>query len=407
MNSAMQEWKRKGHLPLAAMVGVTGSSIFSYASGVFMEPMTREFGWSRTEYFFVVTLQMLCNLVAVPVVGVLIDRFGSRAIALPGCLVFMAGIALLGMASGSVVQWWALGMVLIVCTAPVSQPVWVAPVARQFHASRGLAMATALSGNGVGTMIWPILSTVAIAWVGWRAGWALLAVLWGVVALPLTMLLFFDGEQQRPAVAAAAGPSLRGLKPVIASRPFQFLTLSGCLFSCAVFGLSVHIVPMLHAQGVASGHAAMLAGLVGLAAIVGRVGTGYLLDRYPAKPVGICVFLLPVAYCLAIANASGSISLLAIAAGCLGLGAGAEIDVVPFIAARLFDRRIFGSIYSIVVACFGICASAGPLLAGALYDATGSYEPFLLAAGGLAMAGACLMLLMPSIDGEAGDVIAA
>jgi MFS family permease len=81
-------------------------------------------------------------------------------------------------------------------------------------------------------------------------------------------------------------------------------------------------------------------------------------------------------------------------AALLGLAAGAEVDVVTFVAARRFDQRIFGALYAIIIAAFGGAASMGPLIAGALVDRYGTYGMFLVTAAGLSAAGAVLMSMV-------------
>ncbi|MFC4595836.1 MFS transporter [Sphingobium tyrosinilyticum] len=396
MSAAKQEWARMWPLPLVAMIGITGSASVGYSASVFMEPITREFGWTRAEFFSAVTMQMIAGMLIIPFVGLLIDRLGSRVLAIVGTVTFVMSFSALGLANGALWQWFLLAGLQIIGAALITQPVWVKPVIGQFDASRGLAMAIALSGNGVANTIWPFIAAALIEWVGWRAAYMSIALGWAAVSLPLTLLFFRDGRRVKGAATVAANsPAARPpLLPTVLSAPFLFLTASGALFSCAVFGLTLHLVPLLRGAGVTTVTAGAIAGLAGISAVIGRLGTGYLLDRLPTRLVGIIVFVLPIIVCSLLWTGAGAVPLYMLAAILLGLAAGAEIDVVTFIASRQFDQRIFGSIYAVVIASFGGAASLGPLLAGALFDARGNYDVFLLCAASLSAIGAMLMAMV-------------
>ena len=112
-------------------------------------------------------------------------------------------------------------------------------------------------------------------------------------------------------------------------------------------------------QGLELTTAAWIAGLIGLFAIIGRIGAGYLLDHLPTRPLAVIAFGLPFLVMALLASAGGSIPMLMAAAIVLGISGGAETDIVTYLASRTIDRRIFGTIYAFIQAGLSILARHG------------------------------------------------
>jgi MFS family permease len=145
------------------------------------------------------------------------------------------------------------------------------------------------------------------------------------------------------------------------------------LMSVSFHGYIVHLVPLLTDRGLSAQSAALTASLAGGAALVGRIGIGYLLDRFFAPSVAVwffCGFALGIF--LLWSGAVGGWVFVAVVL--VGLGLGAELDVMPYMVSRYFGLRAFGEIYSYTFAVFTLGGVVGPLLMGAGFDATGSYS---------------------------------
>jgi nitrate/nitrite transporter NarK len=125
-------------------------------------------------------------------------------------------------------------------------------------------------------------------------------------------------------------------------------------------------------------------------ALVGRLGIGYLLDRFFAPYVAayfFCGFALGMFLLW-----SGMVGGWAFVAMVLvGLGLGAELDVMPYAVSRYFGLGAFGEIYGYTFAAFNLGGVVGPLLMGAGFDATGSYNLVLATFGVAALTAAGLM----------------
>lgn len=378
--SAKEEWARMWPVPLTTMLGISGTALFSGSSGVFLLEMTRAFGWSRTQFSLGLSLQLLLSVLLAPIIGRVVVRWGSRRVALAGIGTLTIGISTLGLASGSLWQWYLLCTFLMLCMTLVHPTVWITAVVSHFRTSRGLSVAIALAGAGLGNALWPLTASAYVRWLGWRIALPALALTWTAFALPLTCKYLRTAKRERP--IDRASPSLldgRGsFVTLLRSRAFVGLMLSGSLFGCMSFGFTVHLVPIAREHGfslVAAGGVASVAGLAGLA---GRILTGFVLDRFAARSIGICLFMLPVASGLLLIFAGHSFAAMLIAAILFGLATGGENDLVTFVASRLLELNAFTRAYAVIIALFSITASVGPFLAGYIFDRTGSYQTFLI-----------------------------
>ncbi|WP_298690593.1 MFS transporter [uncultured Sphingomonas sp.] len=396
--SARDEWAASWPLPFVAMLGVAGSATFAFSSGVFLAPMTAEFGWSRAQFSSAFLLQMIVLLVAMPMVGRLVDRFGPRRIALSGIGMAAVGLASLGWVNtGSLFVWAAACAVQAGLTVAVTPPVWITPLALRFDRSRGLALALGLAGVGVAIAIWPVLAALAVQTVGWRWAFVLLALYWPVLMLPLTLFLFRVGPARRHPPVSTTGEAFRYL-PVLRSRTFVCITAAGALFAIASFGLTANLVPILRGEGISLTAAAGIAGLTGIASIAGRVGTGFLLDRLPTRLIGTAIFVLPIVVGALLWQGSTDAAIVAVVV--LGLAAGAETDVVVYLAARHFAGSGFATIYAVASAVFGVCAAIGPLTAGIIFDRTGAYTGFFILIAPLVVGATTMLWCVPKLPGN-------
>jgi predicted MFS family arabinose efflux permease len=272
---------------------------------------------------------------------------------------------------------------MAMATLPVQATIWTSAVASRFEASRGLALAVALSGAGVAGFIFPVLGTYLIETFGWRTAFAAQGGIWAALTFPL-LFLFFRGanDRQRKHRNVSDAPAvLAGVPTAEAMRSFIYVRLFGAclLFTFTIIALVMHFLPILTDHGVSRTAAASVASMIGLFSIVGRLATGYLLDHFRASSVGAIAFLLPIVSCLLIEFAGTQAVAQLIAAAFIGLALGSEIDVVVYLTTRHFGLKNFGAIYGGLLAALSFGTAFGPLAAAAVFDHYGSYSPFLLA----------------------------
>jgi MFS family permease len=132
----------------------------------------------------------------------------------------------------------------------------------------------------------------------------------------------------------------------------------------------------------------------GGAGIIGRLCTGFLIDRFPPQRIQTCILLLSAAGTLILAFAETSPVAL-IGAALLGIGLGSEADVAPYLLARYFGRKHFSVLYGLTWTAYAVGGATGPMVVGHLYDRAGAYLPiFIVGLACVALAAAILSLFL-------------
>jgi MFS family permease len=395
--NAATEWRSFWFLPFTAALGYSTSVIHVYSLGPYIGPLGQEFGWSRAQISVGISVASFISAIFCIPVGILVDRVGPRRIALIGILAMCSAYALLSTTTGGTVNWIVLWCLIALGTLWVQATVWTSAVASRFEVSRGLAFAITLSGGSLSATVFPMLATWLIGLYGWRTAFAAQAGIWAALVLPILFLFFrgaYDGVHRERAVAARVATPLTGLtlSEGLRSPTLYKLLMAAGLFSFTAIGALVHFVPILTGNGATPLAAAGVASLIGIFSIVGRLGTGTLLDRFPGHLVGACAFLLPIITSgLLLLDGSNPIS-QSIAAAFLGLTVGSEVDVIAYLAARHFGLKSFGALYGAMVMALSLGTAFGPLAAGAVFDHFGSYAQFLMLST-LLMAASAIALL--------------
>lgn len=379
--SAIAEWKSYWTLPIAGALGYATSVIHIYGLGPYISPVSEAFGWSRTQTTGGLTVAtLLAAALSIPV-GMAVDRYGSRWLGIAGVILLSLAFGLLGTATGTSANWYLLWIFVAFSGVMIQATVWTSAVATRFSASRGMAFALTLCGASVASAVFPVLGTLLVKHYGWRSAFAWHAGLWLVLALPV-ILLFFRGARDgggKTQSAPTAPDALTGvpLKEGYRSSVFIRLAFASLLFTFTILALMVHFIPILTDRGANAMSAAGIASLIGLFSIVGRFGTGFLLDRFPASRVGAAVFLLPVLGVALMLTAGGSPLALSLAAALIGLTLGAEVDVIAFLTTQHFGLKNFGGFYGGLLVALSSGTATGPITAAKVFDATGSYTGFL------------------------------
>jgi len=373
------EWTKSWPVVFTSTIGLAVSTIHIYSLGLFIEPLEREFGWGRTEITAGLMIVSIVSVVLAPIIGILIDKFGARRIGLPGVVFYCIAIALLATIGPFVWMWllcWGLVALGSVC---IKSTVWTAAVASHFTSGRGLALALALCGTGVGQALLPFITNQLLAQYGWRGAYLTLAGLGAVISLPLMIFFFFDAHEEsrrkRGALARDARRQVGGVtvKEGLTSSGFFRLAAAALFASAAIVAMVVHFVPMLTTAGLSRASAAAIAGVVGIASITGRISCGYMLDRFNGRIVGAVSFVLPSLACLFFLNFDGSSGQALAIAVVVGLSLGAEIDVVAYLATRYFGMQNFATLFGTIAGLLSLGAGLGPLLVGMMFDRYGNY----------------------------------
>jgi MFS family permease len=379
---ARNEWKAGWTVVLASGFGFVVSGIHLYSIGLFLEPLEREFGWARSAITGAMMIPSVFAFFLSPLFGHFVDRWGARRIGLAGATSYCVAFALFGLTGAQIWNWWLLWVLLALCLVLVKPTVWSAALSSRFAIGRGFALAVALCGTGVGSLVTPLAANFLIDRFGWRLAFARLGLGWAAIILPILLLFFFDARDigRRTATASPAPGVLAGLtvRQGLRSRSFYTLALVALIATTMIVGTVVHLVPMLSGTGIARATAAGIAGTLGITSIIGRLSVGLLLDRTKGPQVAAISLALPAVSALLLLLAPGSVPVAIAAAAVLGLSIGAELDSVIYLATRYFGLRNYGALFGFIAALISIGTGLGPLTGSALFDHFGSYQPFLL-----------------------------
>ena len=382
---------------VASLVGIAcGASPIPYNSiGFLLGPLHDEFGWSFRDISLGLTICGIAGSLLVPVYGSLSDRLGVRPVALFSLLAFGISFAALAFIPGSLAGYWLLWLVVGILGFGSTPVTWTRGVNLWFFRHRGLALGITLVGTSLTAILVPPLAAYSVQNFGWRMTFPILAILPLFVALPLGLLLFREPTvEQRPAELTVAGGALPGvtLREAVRGYRFWLIWISILCVAFAYGGVFIHLAQMLVGHGFSLTSAAAIVSTQGIAIIVGRIGTGFLLDRFWAPLVTLPLLSAPAIACWLLAGDGLTAGLAVMCAVILGLATGAETDLIAFLAGRYFGMAHYGKIYGMLYLPFGLASSVSPAAYGWVRDVTGSYDAMLYVAIGLFVGGAMMLL---------------
>lgn len=376
------EFKSHRLLLVSAALGLTASmnAVMIYSLGSFIDPLNRQFGWDRGSISFAVSVLTFGVFLAGPGVGKLADRYGAAAV---GALsLFLYGAVVLAMSLFlSSLPLFLLSYFVIAIVGVGSTPiVLVRPITASFDRRRGLALGIALTGAGLAGFWVPNAVTEAIAQGGWRAGYWVIAAT-AMLAAPLVWFGFRPHER-RSRVADAQRPPEPGLTLVEARRTpaFWFATVLAVTMALGVGGMIVHLIPLFKDLGADARTAARLASIIGIASAVGRLLIGMALDRFRA-PFVTTIVLAMGATGIGLLGVGG-LDTGIVAVAMIGLLLGAELDLLAYMASRIFGQKAFGAIYGWLYSMYSIGFGLSPFLIGISRDAFGNYQVALAGSAG-------------------------
>ncbi|MCU0623478.1 MAG: MFS transporter [Gemmatimonadaceae bacterium] len=399
---------------VGAAAGVTGMSV--YALSILIGPLTEAFGWSREQLGAAKTVATAGFMLTAPFVGILADRIGARPLAMGSLAALAAAMFWMTQIGPSVASFYLSFFALAVVGGATTPLVWTRAVATWFRDKRGLAMALTLSGPGVIGVVTPTLLDTLIERFDWRAAYVTMGCFAALALIPVG--LWF--RENRPATAASAAiatgasataattmaPITVGAAPTTRATPttngytvgealrtrwFWQIALAFVLVGAVVSALMVHLVPLMMDAGLGRTLAVRIAGVLGLSVIFGRLLTGWLVDRFHPPYVAAAFLIMPVFGCLLLTGETVTPLIVICAIAFIGLAAGSEVDLVPYLTARYFGLRAYGRIYSWMFIAFYAGVAVGPLLLGRIYDRDGHYDTGLLLAIPVLAAGVALV----------------
>lgn len=369
------------------LLGYAPMVVFPF--GVFVKSLVQDFHSNRTEISFAFTLANIMVSFSSPLAGRLVDRFGARRVVLPSTLILGVLLVCFQFVTGSLWQLYVLFLALGFVGSGTAPVPYCKVVSTWFDRQRGLALGLTMAGIGIGAMFMPTIAQRLISHVGWRSTYAIMGFATLILAIPIVALLLrnnpedlglfpdgvVDSRTRGERNSVKTGLTWRAAR---SSGTFWLMAGAFSLAGASVHACVIHLVSLLSDRGIRADHAALASSTLGIALLFGRVGSGYVLDRFFAPYVAV-FFFSGVACGLFLLWIGAGGATVFLAAFLIGLGMGAEGDLIAYLTSRYFGLLSFGEIYGYLFSAFTLAGALGPLLMAKGYDRTGSYQmPLLL-----------------------------
>jgi len=395
------EFQRGWRVLLASSVGIGAglSGLAFYTFGAFILPLEEAFGWSRGDVNKAASFLIIGTAITAPIVGTIIDKYGTRRVGLWSTFGLSAGYFALTQLNGNIFTFYAAWLIMALIGGGTTPVVWTRAINIWFDRARGLALGLTLAGSGLTGIFGPLFCTLLIGAYGWQGGYAGVGGLIILVALPVLIVMFKEDVPQTADLTVSSSTTsqdpntLVGLTLNQGIRSLHFWIIAGGFFmvSGVVAGLIINVVPMLIDRGLTAVNAAQIAGTLGIAVVIGRIGIGYLIDRIRAPLVARILLGFTALGCVLLTIEGAPVWVAIISVMSMGLAAAAEVDLLAFLTSRYFGMRAYGKIYGWQITSFYVGAAIGPLLVGSAYDYFNSYVQVLFTSGALLLLGAAIV----------------
>ena len=377
------------------IVSASGCAMFarnaagSLTLSVFLYPMARELGWSRTLIAGGSSIGGLISIFGSPISGWAVDRIGSKWVLVIGILILGASTFCLGIVTNiqSFYLFYGIARFLFIGPIPIAASV---VVSRWFIRVRGRAMGVLFLCQSSGMALIPYLSALSIQGVGWRETWMFVGIgVWLIALFPVLLFIVQtpeniglnpdasedsteDSSQDEMSLSSYTGEIDWTLREAIGTIPLWIFAITTGLMFLIQSGTNVHQVAYFIDKDISASWAALAVSLSGVTAGLSSVLWGWLIDRFPSRWVFCSVALVMAGSIGVFPFIAGSLGALSFSA-LFGISVGGILVVPPVLYAQHYGRRSLGVIRGVTEPCVAIGQAAGPVLSGGVYDLTGSY----------------------------------
>lgn len=383
--SAANEWRSGWSLVLGAAIGVTLLNVGFMSAGTFVAPLEQAFGWSRAEISSGTIVVALTGVFVGPLVGLVVDKWGARRVVLPGAVLYGLILALFGTLDGSLIRYLALWLALAGASQLIMHTVWATAVSTHFSAGRRLAISFTMMGSGITTIIAPVMANFLIEQHGWRMAYVIMGLGWSGFVVTVGYFLFHDHHSRRRKERTddiAPPAELTGYTVRDGLRSAAFIKILSTVFICNLLNIALvfHLVPLLSWSGLTRSAAVFVASSLGFSMLAGNMLFGLIGERIPARLFAAIAVAAPAISCVMLLQPDGSTAERTIAVCIFGLCAGSQMPAFTYLASRYFGLRSFATLRAFLLSGTTVAAAIAPVVAGLIFDGTGSYA-LLLKAG--------------------------
>jgi MFS family permease len=375
--------------------------------GVFFNSLAGEFEWSRAAISGASSLAFILSGVFAIIIGRLNDSYGPRNL-MRAAAVFMGAGAML---MSQVAEMWQLYVfygVIFGMGLGAIDVIALTTMARWFTHSRGLMTGIVKVGTGAGQFSIPFIASILIATYGWRLayiaiGAAVLIILFGVAQLlkpnPNSCNLQSATDVEHPSKSSVAERDHISTRGAIQTTQLWLICGVSVLTVFCLLIILVHIVPHASDLGLSATQSAGVLSTIGAVSMLGRFASGVTIDRTGSKPIMIVCFILLICVLFWLQMAD-SLWMLYLFAGIYGLAHGSFFTAISPLVAEIFGIGSHGAIFGIVVFSGTVGGSIGPIVAGQLFDITGSYTMTFRLITLMSIVGLGLILLVKPIEAQ-------
>lgn len=391
LDSDGDEWLLGRRIVLAcAIANGTGIALLFYTFSMFLIPMSTDVGISRSDAGLIQSL-IVTAVLGAPVIGRLTDLFGFRVI-FTVCTLILVGVALAQ--AFWISGFWSLAATVLVAGfigGGSSSVALTQPINAHFRKYRGRALGLVGIGVSLTTIVVPPFLQLVIA-ENWRWGFLMLAGLSGLVGLPAVLLLMPREVGRRPVRHRGAG--LPHDWSFLRIRDFWLLAVANMIAGITTGGAISQLAPMIAEHGLSAATAALGVSFFAAGQFVGKLGGGYLLDRFEPRRMAILMTLIPSMGFVVFSQADPGMAALVLAA-CAMIGAlsGADVDIYAYFVARRFGLARYGSVFGALHGLGWVGTVIGITLFSGAFTRFGSYAPAQYLA--IALLGVAATLLAP------------
>jgi MFS family permease len=387
---------------LAGTVTIFSCSLGVYSFGVFLRPLTLEFGWDRGALSLALSIAHVASGILGIVAGRLSDRYGPRLLVSFSGIMLGTGFLLMTQVSslGQAYVFWGLciGSAIGFAVVPV-----ISTIPGWFVRRRGIAVAIAISGFGLGAITAPILAQLLISTCGWRTSFLVLGVIGWATVIPLAQFIRRSPSHTNPKPDMVYGDAktrsiedsdqVVSFTQTVRTLPFWVFGAIYFLWLACEQAIVVHIIPHATDSGITDLVAAGILSVMAGVSIVGRLSMGFLSDRLGSlRALSLCLLLATIAlWWLLFIQGVSSFYIWAVL---FGFTFGGMVPLQMLVPMDLFGTKSLGAILGVLVFMSTVGASCGPLLAGYTYDLTGRYYAAFVTLAAVCMIATLLGLIL-------------
>jgi len=359
-----------------------------YSFGVFVKPMSVDYGWSRSVISLGASINMIVYSFCAIFLGRMLDKVAPRWIITAGAIVAAVSYILTGLARTPLHFYLAYGVLCGAGTACMGLLVVNSSVGKWFIRKRGTAIGISTMGVSFGTMALTPLAGYIVKNYDWHYGFIFLGIIFILIGVSISQLfmgrmnpesygLFPDGEikssQALEADRAESHPAHLSFKVIFRNSRFWILVTSFSLAVMTLMAVFVHQVAYALDNNIENLVAASSLGVLGFGGFCGQFFFGWLSDRVKDVKYSAVLGMIIMAAGMVLLLTATTAQRLYFYALIYGFGYGSLGPMMPILLADRFGRHVLGSVYGWLTFFMGICGGIGPFIGGLIYDLSGYY----------------------------------